>query len=177
MAIFLVPNFEQGMYISPLIFGFTIAIVNHKKLKINLIGGIALFVAFSYVFYFLSIYLTFGLAEIYSLVEDKMQLPVYDLTTGILLFVSGIITATILYLIYSLFLKEQNRKLGVLLILIISTLIPLTVFLASDDNKYTRNEDFAVYQISWLTFISLAFGIAINQMEIKTRKTKTQNGN
>jgi len=174
MGIFLVPTFEQGMYIAPLIFGLTVSSVNYKKLKINPIGGIAIFIVISYVLYFLSIYLTFGLAEIYSLIEDKMELPIYDLTTGIILFISGIITAIVMYLIYSLFLKEQNRTLGAFLILILSALIPLTVWLASDDKEYTRNSDFAVYQIAWLIFISLAFGIAINQIEIKTRVRKYQ---
>lgn len=175
MIIFLVPTFEQGMYVSPLIFGFSIGAVNYKKFKINPIGGIAIFIALSYVFYFLSIYLTFGLAEIYSLIETEMELPINDLTTGILLFTSGIVSAIVMFLIYSLFLKEQNRTLGAFLILIISALIPLTVWLVSDDKEYTQNTDFAVYQIAWLIFISLAFGVAINQMEIKIRMKNISN--
>ncbi|MGK0139714.1 MAG: hypothetical protein ACI9DJ_003178, partial [Algoriphagus sp.] len=48
MGVFLVPTFEQGMYIAPLIFGLTVSSVNYKKLKINPIGGIAIFIAISY---------------------------------------------------------------------------------------------------------------------------------
>lgn len=172
MVIFLVPNFEQGMYISPLIFGLSVAGVNYKKFKINPIAGIVIFIALSYLIYVLSIYLTFGLAEIYAIIEDHFQIPIYDLTTGLLLLISGIISAVVLYLLYSVFLKEQNKIIGTLLILIISSLIPFTVWLASDDNHYTRNEDFAVYQISWLIYISLGFGIAINQLEFKSGLNK-----
>ncbi|WP_293762050.1 hypothetical protein [uncultured Paraglaciecola sp.] len=50
------------------------------------------------------------------------------------------------------------------MILSLSALIPLTVWLASDDKEYTQNSDFAVYQIAWLIFRSLAIGIAINQI-------------
>ena len=172
MAIFLLPNFEQGMYISPLIFGLSVSGVNYKKLKINPFAGIVTFIALSYVIYILSIYLTFGLAEIYAVIEDRFRIPIYDLTTGLLLLISGILSAIGLYLLHSLFLKDQKKTKGAILILIISTLIPFTVWFASDDNHYTKNEDFAVYQISWLIYISLGFGIAINQLEIKNGLNK-----
>jgi hypothetical protein len=177
MAIFLVPTFEQGIYISPLIFGLSVSTVNYKKLKINPIAGIAIFVALSYLIWVLSIYLTFGLAEIYSVIEDRFEIPIYDLTTGLLLLISGIISGIVLYLLCSLFLKEQKKIFGAILILIISIFIPLTVWLISDDNHYTKNEDFAVYQISWLIYISLGFGIAINQLEFKIVLKKLINRN
>jgi hypothetical protein len=177
IGISLVPNFEQGMYISPLIFGLTISSVNYKKLKINPIAGILIFIALSYLIYVLSIYLTFGLAEIYSAVENRFEIPIYNLTTGLILLISGILSAIGLYLLYSLFLKQQNRILGIIFILITSTLIPLTVWLVSEDNHYTKNEDFAVYQMSWMIYISLGFGIAINQLELKNKLNRIINKN
>jgi hypothetical protein len=177
IGISLVPNFEQGMYISPLIFGLTISSVNYKKLKINPIAGILIFIALSYLIYVLSIYLTFGLAEIYSVVENRFEIPIYNLTTGLILLISGILSAIGLYLLYSLFLKQQNRILGIIFILITSTLIPLTVWLVSEDNHYTKNEDFAVYQMSWMIYISLGFGIAINQLELKNKLNRIINKN
>jgi hypothetical protein len=177
IGISLVPNFEQVMYISPLIFGLTISSVHYKKLKINPIAEILIFIALSYLIYVLSIYLTFGLAEIYSAIENRFEIPIYDLTTGLILLISGILSAIGLYLLYSLFLKQQNRILGIILILITSTLIPLTVWLVSEDHHNTKNEDFAVYQMSWLIYISFGFGIAINQLELKNKLNRIINKN
>jgi hypothetical protein len=87
IGISLVPNFEQGMYISPLIFGLTISSVNYKKLKINPIAGILIFIALSYLIYVLSIYLTFGLAEIYSAEnisnESKKEITLETISGGV----------------------------------------------------------------------------------------------
>jgi uncharacterized membrane protein YczE len=121
--------------------------------------------------------LTFGLAEIYSVVENRFEIPIYNLTTGLILLISGILSAIGLYLLYSFFLKQQNRILGIIFILITSTLIPLTVWLVSEDNHYTKNEDFAVYQMSSMIYISLGFGIAINQLELKNKLNRIINKN
>ena len=88
-----------------------------------------------------------------------------------------------MYSLYSLLLKDQNRKKGVLLILIIGLLLPFTVWLLSENDNYTDSADFANYNIGWLIINCLGFGIAINQSEInnwmkkpKYKKRKHNNG-
>jgi hypothetical protein len=180
IVIFLIPNFEQVMEITPLLFGLSVSVVNYKKLKINPIAGIVFFVVLSYLIYYLSIYIfvlsikmTSELTEVYTLIEDRFQIPINKLTTELPLLIIGILSAISLYLLFSLFLKEQKKILGAILILITSTFIPITIWLTSDD-KY---EVLVVYHISWLIFISLGFGFAINQLEIKNRLYKITSRN
>ena len=166
LILLFIPTFEQGMVLAPFIFGFTVSLVNIKKMKINPIIGLLVFIGISYAVYFLSIYLTWGIGIFYRTVEQTLGLKYSDLTTALSLLTGGFIASICMYSLYSLLLKDQNRKKGVLLILIIGLLLPFTVWLLSENDNYTDNADFANYNIGWLIINCLGFGIAINQSEI-----------
>jgi hypothetical protein len=173
IAISLFANLEQGLNLSPLILGLSISSGNYKMFKINPIAGILIFISLSYLVYILSICLTFGLTEFYDLIIDWFDFPIFKLNTNLLILFSGTIGAIVLYLLFSLFLKEQNKLFGGILILLFSILIPLTVWVVSGDDDYSNNEDFLVYIISYMIYMSLGFGIAINQLEIKKQLRTT----
>ena len=106
-----------------------------------------------------------------------MELESSDFTTSIAILTGGIISAIILYLCYSFLFKNQKRVSGILIILITALLIPFTVWIFSKNTDYSEDADFTIYQISWLLFISLGFGIAINQLGIKNTLNKLIQGN
>jgi len=166
LILLFIPTFEQGMVLAPLIFGFTVSLVNIKKMKINPFIGLLVFIGISYVVYFLSIYLTWGIGIFYRTVEQTLGLEYSDLTTALSLLTGGFIASISMYSLYALLLKDQNRKKGVLLILLTGLLLPFIVWLFSENDNYTDNADFATYNISWLLVNCLGFGIAINQAEI-----------
>jgi hypothetical protein len=159
----------QDMLFQPLIFGSAIGIANFTMFKINRIIGVLLCIGLSYLIFFLSIYLTFGIGYIYRFIESTLNFEYSDLTTALSILSGGIISALILYFCQSFLFKHQDKKNGILCILIVSLLIPFTVWIFAENKNYTDNSDFDLYQVSWLIFISLGFGIAINQMEIKSR--------
>jgi hypothetical protein len=135
-------------------------------MKINPFIGLLVFIGISYVVYFLSIYLTWGIGIFYRTVEQTLGLEYSDLTTALSLLTGGFIASISMYSLYALLLKDQNRKKGVLLILLTGLLLPFIVWLFSENDNYTDNADFATYNISWLLVNCLGFGIAINQAEI-----------
>lgn len=168
ILILFMPPFEQGMLLFPLIFGFAVSVVNFKKIKINPFVGIFSCIGISYLIYFASIYLTIGVGIVYRFIEEKLGFEYANLTTALIIFTSGIISAMIMYIIYSFIFKKQNRKKGVLIILSIGFLIPFVVWLFSNNSNYIDNFDLALYQMAWLLIMSFGFGMAINQSEINT---------
>ena len=175
IAISLIPTFEKGMILSPLIFGLVVSLVNFKKLKWNPFIGILSCTLISYAVLYLSIFLTLQIGELYGWLENSFGIKLSDISDSFSVLTGGIISAIILYWCYSFLFKNQRRINGILTILITALLIPLTVWLFSRNSNYSDNEDFAIYQISWLIFISLGFGIAINQLEIKSTLNKMFN--
>lgn len=167
VLLILVPVEGQGIIYQPLIFGLAVSIANLQIIKINRIVGVMLCIGLAYLIFFLAIYITIVFSELYSFIEKIVRIEYSDFTTTLSVLSGGVVAAIILYISYSYLFKDQKIWTGVLIILITTCLIPFTVWLFSNDSKYIENEGFAVYQLSWMIFITFGFGIALNYFEIK----------
>ena len=81
-------------------------------MKTNPIIGLLVFIGISYVVYFLSIYLTWGIGIFYRTVEQTLGLKYSDLTTALSLLTGGFIASIGMYSFTPYSLKTKTEKKG-----------------------------------------------------------------
>lgn len=166
------------MYGYPIGFGLVISLVNIQKIKVNKLLGIVLCIGISALTFICSVFLTYGFIYIIGKSATFLLGGITTVTRylGIsTIFVSGGIAALMMYFGYSYLFADQNRKNGLLIVLVATFLVPVAFGIWQMLNTNIFINAPIMYAVSWMMLVSLGFSIAINQSEIALQLGKLRN--
>lgn len=169
-AVFILHLVKGPMWFLPLFIGVAVSLFNLGKVKfspqwtgvlIAILQSYGVFLGLSIVIFLLDEYIP----EIY--ITDNQ----FDLKGIILVTFGGYLAALLLFYFYSFLFKIENKKFGVLVITICYAFVILMMQIFSK-NEFLQFgvEKFTSFIISWLIFMSLAFGIALNYPNLYNSK-------
>lgn len=167
IAVLLIPSIDEVLLFLPLIFALSVSVVNFKKLKTNNpYLGIFLNVVQSYMVFL-------GLAVVLFFSDEFLQ----DIDIGIdgssgwvaiiLVTMGGYLAAILLFYFFIFIFNIDNKRFSFFAITICYSLI-IVVMQVFSKNEFLQFgvEKFASFLISWIIFMSLAFSLSLNRLEL-----------
>lgn len=161
ITMLLVPSVEKALFFLPLIFALSVSLVNTDKFKLNKVLGVILSIGQSYlVFFGLGIVLYFFDEWIQTITNGDSS----DLEGVALITIGGYLAALLLFYFYSYLFKAIDFKFSFWVISLCNILVVIVMFIFSKKEHLQFGiEKFPAYLISWCIFMSLAYGLSLNQ--------------
>lgn len=167
LTVLTIPSIDKVLLFLPLIFALSVSGVNFKKIKIkNKFFGVFLTVIQSYTVFL-------GLAVVLFFFDEFLQdtnwvnNSDYGLMAIVLVTMGGYLAAMLLFYFFLFVFNRDNKKFSFFSITICYVIITLVMQLFSK-NEYLQFgvEKFTSFLISWVLFMSMAFSIALNRLEL-----------